>query len=79
MERAASCYRIAPAKTTWAAPETTDVRSRFGRAKRASEFLCTLHGQQYGFEPVLARLFAFAGSHLPLKFRLAIGNVVRDA
>lgn len=61
------------------APETTDVRSGYGQAKRASEFLCTLHGQQYGFEPVIARLFAFAGPHLPLNLNFAVGNFVRDA
>ncbi len=61
------------------APETTDVRSGYGQAKRASEFLCTFHGQQYGFEPIIARLFAFAGPHLPLDLNFAIGNFVRDA
>src|SRR3954452_16529551 len=39
------------------APETTDVQSGYGQAKRVSEFLCTLHGPQFGFEPVIARLF----------------------
>lgn len=61
------------------APETTDVRSGYGHAKRASEFLCTLHGEQYGFQPIIARLFAFAGPHLPLDLNFAIGNFVRDA
>jgi dTDP-glucose 4,6-dehydratase len=61
------------------APDTTDVRSGYGHAKRASEFLCMLHGEQYGFEPIIARLFAFAGPHLPLDLNFAIGNFVRDA
>lgn len=61
------------------APETTDVRSGYGQAKRVSEFLCTLHGEQYGFDPLIARLFAFAGPHLPLDLNFAIGNFVRDA
>jgi dTDP-glucose 4,6-dehydratase len=61
------------------APETTDVRSGYGQAKRVSEFLCTLHGQQYGFDTLIARLFAFAGPHLPLDLNFAIGNFVRDA
>lgn len=61
------------------APETTDVHSGYGQAKRASEFLCTLYGQQYGFEPLIARLFAFAGPHLPLNLNFALGNFVRDA
>ena len=61
------------------APETTDVHSGYGQAKRASEFLCTVHGQQFGFAATIARLFAFAGPHLPLDLNFAIGNFVRDA
>lgn len=61
------------------APETTDLHSGYGQAKRASEFLCALHGKQFGFEPVIGRLFAFAGPHLPLDLNFAIGNFVRDA
>jgi dTDP-glucose 4,6-dehydratase len=61
------------------APETTDARSGYGQAKRASEFLCTLYGQQYQFDTLIARLFAFAGPHLPLNLNFAIGNFVRDA
>jgi dTDP-glucose 4,6-dehydratase len=55
------------------------VRSGYGQAKRVSEFLCTLYGHQYGFEPMIARLFAFAGPHLPLDLNFAVGNFVRDA
>ena len=60
------------------APFTTDLQSAYGQAKRVSEFLCVMHGQQYGFDPIIARLFAFAGPRLPLNLNFAIGNFVRD-
>ena len=60
------------------APLTTDPNTAYGQAKRASEFLCTIYGRQYGFAPVIARLFAFSGPRLPLDRNFAIGNFVRD-
>jgi dTDP-glucose 4,6-dehydratase len=66
-------------ETYLGAPETTDMSSGYGQAKRVSEFLCALHGQQYGFDSLITRLFAFAGPHLPLDLNFALGNFVRDA
>ena len=60
------------------APFTTDLNSAYGHAKRASEFLCSVYAQQFGFAAVLARLFAFAGPCLPLDLNFAIGNFIRD-
>ena len=60
------------------APATTDLGSAYGQAKRASEFLCTTFGQQYGFGSVIARLFAFTGPRLPLDRNFAVGNFVED-
>lgn len=60
------------------APLTVDLNSAYGQAKRASEFLCAMYARQFGFVAILARLFAFAGPHLPLDLNFAIGNFVRD-
>lgn len=61
------------------APFTNDLGSPYGQAKRASEFLCAQYARQYWFTAVIARLFAFAGPHLPLDRNFALGNFVRDA
>ncbi len=60
------------------APSTVDLNSAYGQAKRASEFLCAMYAQQFGFSAVIARLFAFAGPYLPLGLNFAIGNFIRD-
>lgn len=59
-------------------PSPIEMSSAYGEAKRASEFLCTAYARQFGFTAVLARLFTFAGPHLPLGSNFAIGNFVRD-
>ena len=60
------------------APLTTDLNSAYAQAKRASEFLCLSAGQVCGFDVCVARLFAFAGPHLPLDANFAVGNFIRD-
>ncbi|MGE5110864.1 MAG: NAD-dependent epimerase/dehydratase family protein [Acidobacteriaceae bacterium] len=60
------------------APSTTDLKSGYGQAKRASEFLCCMHARQFGFKAAIARLFAFVGPHLSLD-GYAVGNFLRDA
>lgn len=60
------------------APSTVDLNSAYGHAKRASEFLCSVYAQEFGFSATLARLFAFAGPYLPLNSNFAIGNFIRD-
>jgi nucleoside-diphosphate-sugar epimerase len=59
------------------APSPTNVRSAYGQAKRASEFLCAMYARQFGFNALIARLFAFIGPHLPSE-NFAAGNFVKN-
>jgi dTDP-glucose 4,6-dehydratase len=58
---------------------TMDMSAIYGHAKRVSEFMCASYGHVYGFEPLIARLFAFVGPLLPLDAHYAVGNFIRDA
>jgi dTDP-glucose 4,6-dehydratase len=61
------------------APLSTDTTTAYGQGKRISEYLCACYSQVYGFDAVIARLFAFVGPHLPLDANYAVGNFIRDA
>ena len=61
------------------APATTDANSAYGQAKRVSEFTVQMYGRSYGFDSLIARLFAFVGPRLPLDLNFAAGNFIRDA
>jgi dTDP-glucose 4,6-dehydratase len=61
------------------APSTTDPDSAYGHAKRISEYMCAMYGRMYGFDALIARLFAFVGPLLPLDGNYAVGNFIRDA
>ena len=50
-----------------------------GQAKRDAEQLCAAWGAETGHEVVVARCFAFAGPHLPLDSKFALGNFLADA
>jgi dTDP-glucose 4,6-dehydratase len=60
------------------APSPMDPKSAYAQAKRASEFLCAMYSRQFGFDALIARLFAFVGPHLSLE-AYAVGNFLRDA
>jgi nucleoside-diphosphate-sugar epimerase len=61
------------------APDTCDVNSALGQAKRAAEYLCAYYGQRHGFESVVARCFSFVGPFLPLDLHYAVGNFIDQA
>ena len=61
------------------APDPTQLRSAYGEAKRASEFLCAAFQAEHGLATMIARGFAFIGPYLPLDQASAIGNFIADA
>ncbi len=60
------------------APNTLDVRTGYGQAKRAAEFMATSHAAALGYRCIVARLFAFVGPRLPLDAHYAVGNFIGD-
>jgi dTDP-glucose 4,6-dehydratase len=60
------------------APFTVDTTTAYGQAKRASEFMLSMYGRVYGFDVLIARLFAFVGPVLPLDANYAVGNFIGD-
>jgi dTDP-glucose 4,6-dehydratase len=61
-----------------AAPATSP-GAAYGNAKRLCETLAAVAGERDGLRIKIARLFSFAGEHLPLDDQRAFGNLVRDA
>lgn len=61
------------------APDTCDIDSALGQAKRAAEYLCAEYAHRQGFEFAVARCFSFVGPLLPLDLHYAMGNFIRQA
>lgn len=61
------------------APDTTDVNSALGQAKRTAEFLCACYAQNHSLNYSVARCFSFVGPFLPLDIHYAIGNFIGQA
>jgi nucleoside-diphosphate-sugar epimerase len=66
-------------ETYGGAPDPLLMESAYGQGKRLSEQMCVTHAHRWNYEAKIARCFAFAGPHLPLDGRYAIGNFIRDA
>jgi nucleoside-diphosphate-sugar epimerase len=54
-------------------------RSAYAEAKRLTELVCSLYGQEHGIEIKIARGFAFLGPHLSLDSHLAAAGFLRSA
>jgi dTDP-glucose 4,6-dehydratase/UDP-glucose 4-epimerase len=61
------------------APDTCDVNSALGQAKRTAEFLCTYYAEKHQWSYSVARCFSFVGPFLPLDIHYAIGNFIKQA
>ena len=66
-------------EATIPAVDTLEKRNAYAIGKLYSEHLLFQASQAYDFELVVARLFTFSGSDLPLSRHFAIGNFVDDA
>jgi dTDP-glucose 4,6-dehydratase/UDP-glucose 4-epimerase len=61
------------------APDTCDVDTSLGQAKRAAEYLTTYYANKHGWHNTIARCFSFAGPFMPLDLHYAIGNFIAQA
>lgn len=61
------------------APSLSDPMTAYGHSKRACEFMGSAYASAYGFDLLVARLFAFVGPRLPLDLNFAAGNFIGDA
>lgn len=61
------------------APDTSDVDTALGQAKRAAEYLTSYYAHKHGWHNTIARCFSFAGPFLSLDIHYAIGNFIAQA
>ncbi len=66
-------------ETYMGAPDTCDVDTALGQAKRAAEYLTSYYANKHGWNNTIARCFSFAGPFMPLDLHYAIGNFIAQA
>lgn len=66
-------------ETYMGAPDTRDVDTALGQAKRAAEYLTSYYANKHGWHNTIARCFSFAGPFMPLDLHYAIGNFIEQA
>jgi len=59
-------------------PDPLNPLNAYHEGKRLAELLLAIAGAEGTVDPIIARLFAFVGPHLPFDEHFAVGNFLRD-
>jgi dTDP-glucose 4,6-dehydratase len=61
------------------APDSLNIKNVYAEGKRAAEMLCTVNGNQFGMDVVIARVFTLLGPYQALDVHFAAGNFILAA